>query len=68
MAILSGMPAIMKKTGHACPKNSRRYCHDILHIFWEKRQPQVDEALIDERQRAYNEGTLDELLRKKKNR
>lgn len=63
MAILNGMPALMKKTGHGCPKNCRRFCWYVLHLRWQRGQPRVDEDLFDERLRAYNNGTLDDLLR-----
>jgi hypothetical protein len=62
--IVRGMPDIMKKTGHDCPKNARRFCHNVLRIHWLRGQPAFDEALFDERLRAYNEGSLDALLRK----
>ena len=64
--IVRGMSDIMKKTGHDCPKNARNFCQKVLHIFWLPGQPAFDESLFDERMRAYNEGTLNKLLKKVK--
>ena len=70
MAIKRGMSEITPMTGLKCPKAARDFCWNVLHIYWDSGHPAVDENVFQERMRAYNEGTLDDLLRKfrKKNR
>ena len=66
--VIRGMAAILKKTGHECPKAARTFCQKVLNIYWKPGQPAFDEALFDDRMRAYNNGTLDDLLMKNKKR
>jgi hypothetical protein len=61
-----GMAEIMEKTGHECPKASRKFCHKVLHIYWKPGQPAIDDALFNERMQAYNNGTLAALLKRVK--
>lgn len=61
--IIRTMTDLSAKTGHKCPKASRSFLQDVLGIKWKKGRPAVSEALVDRRMEAYNNGTLEKILK-----